>query len=113
MASISNYIDYGTLTTDTDTATDSGRGTSCRGWATLSAHLASGAGTWTWQFRGPDGVWRSVYGGTDGTTEQVFTASHMVNVYFGDQVSVRANATAGTAPSWRWQIMSNPGNRPT
>jgi hypothetical protein len=103
---MSNFTGSGTITTNTQTDV-----VSCRGWATLSAHLDSGTGTWTWQFKGPDGVWRSVYAGSDGTTEQVFTATNMINVYFGTDVKVRGNATSGSSPQWDWQIMSNPSNR--
>lgn len=98
---------YGQVTTDTST-----RSVKCNGFVTLSAHLGSGSGTWTWQFRGPDGTWRSIYGGNDGTVEQAFTGSHMVNVYFGNDVAIRGNATLGSSPEWNWQIMSNPSNRP-
>ena len=97
---------YGTVTTDTVTES-----VVCSGFVTLSAHLDSGAGTWTWQFLGPDGVWRDIYGGTDGTTVQSFTGTHMVNAYFGNDVPVRGNATAGSSPQWDWQIFSNVRNR--
>ena len=50
---MSNYTSHGTITTNTTTDE-----VSCRGWATLSAHLDSGTGTWTWEFKGIDGVWR-------------------------------------------------------
>lgn len=83
----------------------------CNGFVTLSAHLASGTGTWTWEFMGPDNQWRSIYGGTDGTTEQAFTGSHMVNAYFGNDVRVRGTASSSSSPEWNWQIISNPRNR--
>lgn len=101
-----NYVGSGTITTDT--TTDS---VACRGWATLCAHLDSGSGTWTWQFKGDDGEWRTIYGGTAGTTAQQFTGSHMVNVYFGTDVRIRASASSGSSPQWDWQILSSPLNR--
>ena len=97
---------FGTVTTDTVT-----EWVSCRGWATLAAHLDTGSGTWTWQFKGPDGVTRDIYGGADGTTVQSFTGTHMVNVYFGNDVTVRGSATSGSSPEWDWQIFSNVVNR--
>ena len=97
---------YGTVTSNITTES-----VSCRGWATLAAHLDSGSGTWTWQFLGPDGVWRNIYGGGDGTTVQSFTASHMVNVYFGNDVPVRGVASNGSSVEWDWQIFSNVANR--
>lgn len=99
------YIQTGTITTDTTTSV-----ATCRGWVTLSAHLDSGSGTWTWQFQGPDGVWRSIYGGSDGTVEQAFTASHMINAYFGATVLVRGNASSGSTPVWDYQIMGDQDN---
>lgn len=102
----SNYQNYGTITTDTSTSA-----VTCRGWATLSAHLDSGSGTWTWEFRGPDGVWRTIYAGTDSVTAQVFTSSNAVNVFFGGDVRVRGTASSGSSPQWDWQIMSNLANR--
>jgi hypothetical protein len=103
---MSNYVKTGTLTTDASTDE-----VIIRGWATLSAHLDSGTGTLTWQFQGPDGVWRSIYGGSDFLTEMAFTATHMVNVFFGDSVRVRATGSSGSSPQWDWQVMSNPANR--
>lgn len=103
---MSNFNSYGTVTTDTTTDE-----VACRGWVTLSAHLDSGSGTWTWQFKGNDGVWRSIYGGSDGTTEQAFTASHMINAFFGNDVTVRGSGSSGTSPQWDWQIMGNFANR--
>ncbi len=100
------FTNYGPITTDTTTDV-----VTCRGWVTLTAHLASGSGTWTWQFKGPDGTWRSIYGGSAFTTEQAFTASHMTNVYFGGDVLVRANATSGSSPVWAWQIIGDQDNR--
>ena len=103
---MSLYVNYGTLTTDTVT-TD----VICRGWATLSAHLDSGTGTFTWQFKGPDGVWRNIYAGADGTTLQAFTDTNMIDVYFGDEVRVRGSGSSGSSVVWKWQIMSNVANR--
>jgi hypothetical protein len=102
----SNYEGYGTVTTDVSTAS-----VSCRGWATLSAHLDSGTGTWTWEFKGPDGVWRQILGGSDSITVQAFTASNMVNVFFGNDVVVRGTGSSGSTPVWDWQIASNVANR--
>lgn len=102
----SNYQNYGTITTNT--TTDS---VACRGWATLSAHLDSGSGTWTWQFKGPDGVWRDIYAGADNGTLLSFSDTHMVNVFFGGDMLVRGNATGGTSPQWDWQIVGNLANR--
>jgi hypothetical protein len=103
---MSNYVGYGTLTTDASTAD-----VTCRGWATLSAHLDSGTGTLTWEFKGADGVWRTIISGSDHVTAQVYTASNMVNVFFGDAVRVRATGSSGSTPVWDWQIMSNLSNR--
>ncbi len=103
---------FGTITTDTDTATAAGNsGVSCIGHTTLSAHLDSGSGTWTWQFKGPDEVWRTIYGGSDGTTAQAFTAAHMTNIFFADDVLIRGNATSGSSPVWDYQIIGNQQNR--
>jgi len=102
----SQHQGFGTITTDTTTDA-----VVCSGFVTLSAHLDSGSGTWTWQFMGPDGVWRDLYGGETGTTAQSFSASHMVNAFFGNDVRLRGNATSGSSPQWDWQIFSNPRNR--
>jgi hypothetical protein len=104
---MSNYTNSGTLTTDASTDV-----VACRGWNTLSAHLDSGTGTLTWEFKGPDGVWRTILGDTGTFTEAaVFTASHMLNVFFGGDVAVRATGSAGSSPVWDWQIMGNLANR--
>lgn len=103
---MSNHTAYGTITTDTTTTE-----VTCSGWVTLSAHLISGAGTMTWQFKGVDGDWRSIYGSADNITIESYTATNMVNAFFGTDVKVRGNASAGTSPEWDWQIMSNPRNR--
>ena len=97
---------YGTITTNTTTDT-----VVCSGFVTLSAHLDSGGGTWTWQFKGPDNVWRDIYGGSDGTVLQSFSGSHMVNAYFGNDTPIRGSATSGSSPQWDWQIFSNLRNR--
>jgi len=97
---------FGTVTTDT--TTDS---VVCSGFVTLAAHLDSGSGTWTWQFKGPDGVGRNIFGGSDGTTVQSFTATNMINAYFGNDVQIRGSATSGSSPQWDYQIISNPRNR--
>ncbi len=103
---MSNFTGYGTITTNAPTSA-----VICRGWATLAAHLGSGSGTWTWEFKGVDTVWRTIFAGSNSTTAMAFTASNMVNVFFGTDVAVRATASGGTAPVWNWQIMSNPSNR--
>jgi len=102
----SQHSGFGTVTTDTTTSV-----VVCSGIATLSAHLISGSGTWTWQFKGPDGEWRDIYGGTGGSDVQSFTASHMINVVFGNDVPVRGSASAGSSAEWDWQIASNARNR--
>lgn len=103
---MSNFQGFGTVTSDASTES-----VSCRGWSTLSAHLDSGAGTWTWEFSGADGVFRTLYGGSTGETAQVFTNSHMINVFFGSDVIVRGTASAGTSPVWDFQILGNLRNR--
>jgi hypothetical protein len=82
-----------------------------RGWATLSAHYDSGTGTMTWNFMGPDGVERIIYAGSAGTTAQAFTATHMINVYFGNDCKVRVTLSASAAPQIDWQIFGNVANR--
>lgn len=104
---MSNYQNYGEATTDNVPTV----GVACRGWSTFSAHLETGAGTWTWQFKGPDGEWREVYGGADNATLQSYTATHMVNFFFGGDVEVRGVPSAGTGPRWKWQIIGNVANR--
>lgn len=103
---MSNYVSWGTLETDASV-----EGVSLKGWATLSAHLDSGSGTLTWEFKGVDGVWRTILGGSDFLTEMEFTASHMVNVFFGTDVNVRCTGSSGSSPVWDWQIMSSVANR--
>ena len=103
---MSNYTNHGTVTTDVSTDE-----VACRGWTTLSAHLDSGTGTWTWEFKGPDGVWRSIYAGSDFITEQAFTATHMTNAFFGGDVKVRGTGSSGSSPQWDWQVIGNMSNR--
>jgi len=75
-------------------------------------HIDNGTGTMTWMFMGPDGVERIIYGGSDGTTAQAFTATHMTNIFFGNDVSVRGTVSgSGGSPIFDWQILSNPVNR--
>ena len=99
---MSNFVKHGTLTTDTPTDSSS-----VAGLVTCAAELDSGSGTLTWQFYGPDGVWRTVY---DGLTSRVYTGTHMFTVWFGDKVAIRAVGSASSSPVWDWQIMSNPAN---
>ena len=99
----SQHQGFGQITTDTTTDA-----VVCSGFVTLSAHLASGSGTWTWQFMGPDGTWRDLYAGT---TLQSFSDSHMINAFFGNDVKLRGSASSGSSPEWDWQIFSNPRNR--
>ena len=84
MTIVNRRVGHGTITTDTQTDEFV-----CNGWATLSAHLDSGSGTWTWQFKGIDGVWRSIYAGSDFITEMAFTASNMINIFFGTDVDFK------------------------
>lgn len=100
------FTGFGTITTNTQTDE-----VTCVGWVTMSAHLASGTGTWTWQFKGPDGTWRNIIGGSDHITSQAYTATNMINTFFGGDVLVRADATSGSTPDWRWQIISTQYNR--
>lgn len=103
----SNYVGFGTL--NSDGSTDA---VACRGWSTLSCHKDSGAGTWTWEFRGVDGVWRTIIGTSTSIAPFAFTVSNMVNVYFGTDVSVRGTLSSGAStPVFDWQIMGNPNNR--
>lgn len=102
----SNYQGSGTISsvTTTDAVT-------CRGWTTLSAHDDAGTFSITWQFKGPDGVWRTIYGGSDNITAQTYTAAHMVNVFFGGDVQVRGNVTTASGLTLDWQIIGNVANR--
>jgi hypothetical protein len=106
MAKKSNFSFYGTFTADGNTSE-----VVVSGWVTLSAHYDSGSGTITWQFKGPDGVWRGIYSGAGGTTAQVFTATHMVNAFFADDVRVRGVLSSSSTPQIDWQVFSNPNNR--
>lgn len=105
MASNSKFVSHGNVTTNTQSDV-----VKVQGWVTLSAHLASGSGTCTWQFKGPDGTFRNLY--INGTTQCTATATNMWTVNFADMVEVRADFTAGTTPNWDWQIFSNPHNWP-
>lgn len=102
----SNFQKFGTITTDTTT-----EAVVCSELATLTVHLESGTGTWTWQFKGADGVWRDLYGGADNTTLQQYNTSNMVNVAFGSDVQIRGVTTDSASVVWDWQILSNPRNR--
>ena len=103
---MSNYAKFGTLTANGSTDE-----VSVRGWATLSCHIDSGTGTMTWEFKGIDGVWRTIIAAVDNITPQVYTATNMLNVFFGTGVKVRGTLSAGSTPVFDWQIMSNPSNR--
>lgn len=103
----SNYVDFGTLIEDTSTPF-----VSCRGWTTLAVHIDSGTGTWTWEFKGVDGVTRTILGSATNTAALAFTASNMVNVFFGSDVQVRGTlSSSASTPSFDYQIMGNPANR--
>ncbi len=98
---------YGTMTTDTDTDA-----VVCRGWTTISAHLDSGTGVLTWNFKGPDNVWRGILVGSDFITALAFTdVSHMANVFFAVDVEVKATGSSGSSPVWDWQISSERENK--
>ena len=99
---MSNYLGYGTITSVTTTDV-----ISCRGATTLSAHVDAGTLTMTWQFKGPDGVWRDLYAGSDNTDVQTYTATNMLNLYFGSDVSVRGNVTAASGLTLDWQIIGS------
>ena len=102
---MSNFQKYGTLAGTTDETSVA----SCRGAVTLSSHIMGGTGVVTWQFKGPDGVWRGIYGGTTGNTAQAFTnESHMVNVYFGGDVSVKGVLSGGSSADFDYQIIGSP-----
>lgn len=103
---MSNFRGFGTISGNTSTDW-----VSVRGWTTLSAHIDSGTGTMTWKFKSIDGVERTIYGGADGTTAQAFTASHMVNIYFGDDVTVRGTVSGHSGITLDWQILGSPVNR--
>lgn len=104
---MSNFTGYGTLTANGD-----GDAVQCSGFVTMTAHYqGAGTGTLKWQFKGPDGEWRDLYGGTDGETLQSFTGSHMINAYFADDTMVRANLSSASSADIDWQIFSNPRNR--
>ena len=100
----SNFVGHGTITTNTTTDE-----VSVSGWATLSAHY-TGAATTTWEFKGADGVWRTILAAVDNITPQVYTVSNMLNVFFGTGIKVRATIS-GNSTDVYWQIMGNPSNR--
>lgn len=102
---MSNYRNVETLTADGNTTA-----VTVNGWVTCVAIGDFGSGTVTWQFNG-DGTWRSIYAGTSNTTEQTYTANHMVNFYFGDEVKIRCNLGSSTSPDLDVQLLSNPCNR--
>lgn len=104
---MSNFVNSGTITGNTSTDW-----VSVRGWCTLSCHIDSGTGTMTWNFKGPDGVERGIIGGSDNITAQAYTASHMVNVFFGTDVKVRGTVSgSASTPVFDWQIMGSSWNR--
>ena len=96
---MSIYQGFGQLTTDTETDEVAARGTT-----TISIHLASGTGTFSWEFKGPDGIWRPLL---EVSSPLVFTASAMVNVQFGGDARVRGVATSGVSAVWNWQIFGS------
>jgi len=107
------YVGSGTLTTAT--SSDS---TEVAGYATLSGHLDSGTGTFTWEFKGPDGVWRNIFlqgwvadGSAITSVVAAFTGSHVINVFFADDVLVRVTASSVSTPQFDWQVMSSPTKR--
>lgn len=102
-----SLINYGTLTTDASTDA-----VTCRGWTTISAHLDSGTGILTWEFKGPDDVWRGIIVGSDFVTALAFTSvSHMANVFFAADVLVRATGSSASSVVWDWQIFSEYENK--
>lgn len=103
---MSNYQGYGTVNS-VSTIGD----VVCRGWVTISCHVASGTIGVTWQFKGPDGVYRDIYAGSDNVTVQTYSATHQFNVFFGNDVRVRGNVTTATGLTANWQIIGNLANR--
>lgn len=104
---MSNYKNYGTLT-----ANGSGDWVSVCGWATLICTGTWDTATMTWKVMAADGNEVSIFGGSDNITEQAYTADHMVNVFFGDDVSVRGTVSSvGGSTDLDWQIIGNPNNR--
>lgn len=97
---------YGTITGNTSTEE-----VVVTGYVTVAAHFDAGTGTITWEFKGPDGVWRSILGGSDNITAQEYTASNMVNFYFGDDVLVRGTVSFSSGLTLDYQILSNGSNR--
>jgi len=103
----SNYVGFGNVTDNGSTDF-----VSCRGWTTLAMHIDSGSGTWTWEFKGVDGVTRTILGSATNTAALTFTASNMVNVFFGSDVRVRGTlSSSASTPRFDYQIMGNPSNR--
>ena len=103
----SNYVGFGNVTANGSTDF-----VSCRGWTTLAVHIDTGTGTWTWEFKGVDGVTRTILGSATNTAALAFTASNMVNVFFGSDVQVRGTlSSSASTPSFDYQIMGNPANR--
>lgn len=103
---MSRHQEFGTITTATE-----GPPVVARGETTLIAFLDSGTATMTWQFQGPDGVWRDILAGADFQTVTQYTASHMVNVFFGNDVKVRLVTSGVASPQVDWQVLSNVANR--
>jgi len=101
------YEDYGTLT-----ANGAGDWVKVRSLASVSAHFDSGSGTITWEFMGPDGVARNIYGGSGNTTLQAYTATHMANFFFGGDVSIRPVLSNGSSPVVDWQVIGNTRGEP-
>jgi hypothetical protein len=52
-----------------------------------------------------------VIAGSDYVTEMAFTATNMINVFFGSKVKIRGNASSGSTPVWDWQINCNVANK--
>lgn len=106
MPKVSNFSGYGTLS-----ANGSTDWISVAGFVTCVATGTWGGGTITWKLRGVDGNEISIYAGSNNTTEQAYTANHMVNFYVGTDVQIRGTLTGATAPDLDWQIMSSSINR--
>lgn len=102
-------VDYNhdeTITTDTNSDE-----IQVRGAVWVAAELTSGNGTLTWKYKHRNGTYYSLRGGSEGTTEQAFTSSHMVNFYFPETTTIRATASSGTTPNWEIQVVSSPYGR--
>jgi hypothetical protein len=98
-------------TSGTITANGNSNSAIVRGWTTMALHIDGGTGTFTWQFKGPDGVWRSMYGGTDNITLHQYTANHMFNMFFGGDVRVRVVTSSASTLEADYQIIGNVSNR--